>query len=179
MQTFNIFDNAQNKKLIETPTWEEYSSLLEQVNSLTTTIASLQETITSMNSSIDALQTSISKVNTSLPIKIIQTNLGQIVNISGRVMSFSTVMNNLIGESTGDVLAVISRGNSNYIRLQTYEETSSNYTSAFAILAGSGYNSHSTWWFNGSTGNSQFDVNWADRLIDNTDARTYAFFSRH
>lgn len=182
MQNFSVFDINRNKEERSAPTWEEYSQLLSTIETMSSTIATLQANLealsTQLTNSVSALETSIANVPNTLPIRIVATSLSSLTTADGSVMEFSTVMNNLIGKSTGDVLAVIS-GASSRRKSQTYKESQSNYASSFAVFDGDSFNSNSTWWFDGSTGSSQFDVNWADRIIDNSYSRTYAFFSRH
>lgn len=182
MQNFNVFDINRNKEERSAPTWEEYSQLLSTIETMNSTIATLQANLealsTQLTNSVSALATSIDNIPITLPIKIVSVTLTPLTTADGSVMEFSTVMNNLIGTPTGDVLAVI-RSSPSRRKSQVYKESQSNYASSFAILDCNSFNSHSAWWFDGSTGSSQFDVNWTDRIMDNSYATTYAFFSRH
>ena len=48
MQNFNAFDDNLNKKIIQSPTWEEYSALSKRVDLLSNSISTLQESISSL-----------------------------------------------------------------------------------------------------------------------------------
>lgn len=184
MQTFNAFDNTQNKKLIESPTWEEYNSLLEQVNSLTATIASLQETITSLQSSITDVSSSVSTINTTLKDKlqfhIKSISLSRLLGwkeSDGRIKA-STMMTNLVGTSTGDCLVCIGNNSTSTGRTIFYE-SQSNYRSMILVGNLKNYGNNANFWLDGSKG-GEFDVTWSNQTpTADTYATTFMFFSRH
>ena len=178
MQEFKTFDDLSNKESLSGPTWEEYNNLLTTVNSLLETVNTLSPVITTLQSTVTDLQTKLDNVGMETPIRILSLDLADLISTDGSTIDFSDLMEKLTGVNTGDFLAVVRRGSAEP-KTQKYKESHGNYISCFTILDGNSFRSNSSWWFNGSEGNSEFDVNWGDRMIDNAYAVTYAFFSRH
>ena len=205
MQTFNTFDDNKNEQTTNGPTWEEFTSLQSTVSQLQETIASYQSIISSLQSSVDSatsqvsslsstvstlssnvssFSSSIASINNTLseklqfPLKSI--NLSTLLGwkeSDGRIRA-STMMTNLIGSATGDVLVCI-RNNSTSTGRTYFYENSSNYRSMFLIGNLRNYGVNADFWLDGSLG-GEFDVTWNNQTpTADTYATTWMFFSRH